>query len=31
MGNFMIGLFEGFIFMDIDRGQLTFFAVDDYD
>lgn len=30
-GNFMIGLFEGFIFMDIDRGQLTFFAVDDYD
>lgn len=30
-GNFMIGLFEGFIFLNIDRGQLTFFARDDYD
>lgn len=30
-GNFMIGLFEGFIFMNIDRGQFTFFAIDDYD
>lgn len=30
-GNFMIGLFEGFIFLNIDKGQLTFFAIDDYD
>ncbi len=30
-GNFMIGLFEGYIFIDINRGQITFFAVDDYD
>lgn len=30
-GNFMIGLFVGFIFIDFDRGQITFFASDDYD
>lgn len=30
-GNFMIGLFVGYIFVDIHRGLITFFAVDDYD